>query len=85
MMTQEQHMYRTEQRSLCYTIEACDTVVMETSKSPKPRHFTDSSRERRDKNRREQGTKSYLKKNKKSEEERLWRNWDVRMEVDVFV
>lgn len=38
---------------------------MEMSKSPKPRHFSDSSRERWDKNRHEQRTKSYLKRKKK--------------------
>lgn len=42
---------------------------MEMSKTPKPRHFSDSSRERWDKNRHEQRTKSYLKK-KKEEEKR---------------
>lgn len=38
---------------------------MEMSKSPKPRHFSDSSRERWDKNRHEQRTKSYLKRKKR--------------------
>lgn len=47
-------------------------VAMEMSKSPKPRHFSDSSRERRDKNRHGRRTKSYLKE-KMSEEDRLWK------------
>lgn len=40
------------------------------SKSPKPRHFSDSSRERWDKNRHEQRTKSYLKRKKKKKRKR---------------
>ena len=43
-------------------MKACNIVAMEMSKSPKPRHFSDSSRERWDKNRHGQRTKSYLKK-----------------------
>lgn len=43
-------------------------VAMEMSESHKPRHFSDSSRQRRDKNRHGQRTKSYLKK-KMSEED----------------
>lgn len=46
-------------------MKACCIVAMEMSKSPKPRHFSDSSRERWDKNRHEQRTKSYLKKKRK--------------------
>lgn len=44
-------------------------VAMEMSKSTKPRHFSDSSREHRDKNRHEQRTKSYLKKKR---EKKVW-------------
>lgn len=67
-------------------MKACYIVAMEMSKSPKPRHFSDSSRERWDKNRHGQRTKSYLKKKKKdkmSEEERLWENRDMCVEVHV--
>lgn len=53
-------------------MKACYMVAMEMSKSPKPRHFSDSSRERRDKNRHGRRTKSYLKE-KMSEEDRLWK------------
>lgn len=51
-------------------MKACCIVAMEMSKSPKPRHFSDSSCERWDKNRHEQRTKSYLKRKK---EEDKWR------------
>lgn len=48
-------------------------VAMEMSKSPKPRHFSDSSRERRDKNRHGRRTKSYLKEKMSEEDlEGLW-------------
>lgn len=43
-------------------MKVCCIVAMEMSKSPKPRHFSDSSHERWDKNRHEQRTKSYFKK-----------------------
>lgn len=56
-------------------MKACCIVAMEMSKSPKPRHFSDSSRERWDKNRHEHRTKSYLKKKKTKRSEE--KNRDV--------
>lgn len=58
-------------------MKACCIVAMEMSKSPKPRHFSDSSRERWDKNRHERRTKSYLKKKKKQRGVKGGKNRDV--------
>lgn len=65
-------------------MKACYIVAMEMSKSTKPRHFSDSSRECWDKNRHGQRTKSYLKKKKrekKSEEERLGKTRDMCVKI----
>lgn len=61
-------------------MKACCIVAMEMSKSPKPRHFSDSSRERWGKNRHEQRTKRCLKKTKNKDE---WRKktWMCVMSV----
>ncbi len=54
------------------------------SKSPKPRHFSDSSCERWDKNRHGQRTKSYLRKGKKEKRRDEWRRKVVEKMGHVY-